>query len=187
MEPTRKHIPVSRQTESQAPSPKRPPPGVPIWVLLVLSGVLFVVCAGIWGYVSLTRPVLSDQPTAEAEFIVMTSAAGEAAENTPEPTLFMLGTATPVLTPTIPTGPSGQIQIGTLVQVTGTGSDGLRLRQTPSLAGEVNYLAIDFEVFRIQDGPIQADDFTWWSLVALDDSTRNGWAVENFLQVIQNP
>jgi hypothetical protein len=73
------------------------------------------------------------------------------------------------------------------VQITGTGGDGLRLRTEAGLGSEVRFLGLEDEVFLIQDGPQNADGYVWWYLVAPFDETRRGWAVSNFLQVVQNP
>ena len=66
----------------------------------------------------------------------------------------------------------------------GTGSGGLRLRETPSLAGKVLLVAGDNEVFSIQKGPQSADGYTWWYLQGLYDPSRKGWAVQNYLQAV---
>ena len=101
-------------------------------------------------------------------------------------------TPTPVLelTPTLsvpPSPPPGEIAVGALVQVSGTGGDGLRIRSEPGLSGEVLFLGIEAEVFRVDDGPEGVDDYTWWYLVAPYDESVGGWAVSNFLAVVQNP
>jgi hypothetical protein len=114
-------------------------------------------------------------------------------------TVIPLPTATPILptaTPTesatlAPTGlplpPPGNIAKDAYVQVTGTGGDGLRLRAGPGLDRDVRMLGVEDEVFLVQDGPQQADNFTWWFLVGPFDEARQGWAVANFLRVVQNP
>lgn len=101
-------------------------------------------------------------------------------------------TPTPVqeLTPTLsnlPSPPPGVIAIGAYVQVSGTGGDGLRLRSTPGLDGEVLLLGYEAEVFQVIDGPQPADGYTWWYLVAPYDEKVQGWAVANFLAVVPNP
>lgn len=102
-------------------------------------------------------------------------------------------TDTPLPTPTVeggeavPTPPPGEIAIGAFVQVVGTQGTGLRLRTEPGLNGEVRLLASEAEVFRVEQGPVQADGYTWWYLVGPFDQTRFGWAVANYLQAIQNP
>ena len=114
-------------------------------------------------------------------------------------TVIDLPTATPVLptaTPTevatppptgLPLPPPGDIAKDAYVQVTGTGGDGLRLRAGPGLDRDVRLLGVEDEVFLVQDGPQQADNFTWWFLVGPFDEARQGWAVANFLRVVQNP
>jgi len=85
-----------------------------------------------------------------------------------------------------PTGGMG-ISVGVLVQVSGTGMDGLRIRTDPGLQGQVKFVGIEAEVFQVKEGPKEADGYTWWFLVAPYDETLNGWAVGDYLQVIQNP
>ncbi len=77
--------------------------------------------------------------------------------------------------------------IGAYVQVTGTGGDGLRLRDRPGLDGNVLLVASEAEVFKLADGPVDMDGYVWWSLVGPFDETRRGWAAENYLVHIQNP
>jgi hypothetical protein len=114
-------------------------------------------------------------------------------------TVIDLPTATPILptsTPTevetpLPTGlplpPPGDIAKDAYVQVTGTGGDGLRLRVGPGLDRDVRLLGVEDEVFLVQDGPQQVDNYTWWYLVGPFDESRQGWAAANFLRVVQNP
>jgi hypothetical protein len=91
-------------------------------------------------------------------------------------------------TPEIPpTPPPGTIAIGAYVQVSGTGGDGLRIRNQAGLQSEVRFLAMEAEVFQVADGPLDVDSYTWWYIVAPYDQTRSGWAVSNYLAVIQNP
>jgi hypothetical protein len=77
--------------------------------------------------------------------------------------------------------------VGVLVQVSGTGLDGLRIRTDPSLQGQVKFVGIEAEVFQVKDGPRETDGYTWWFLVAPYDETLNGWAVGDYLQIIQSP
>lgn len=104
-------------------------------------------------------------------------------------------TVTPVVlmptveaSPTLPTGPAvGDIEIGVYVQILGTGGTGLRLRSEPGLNAQVLLVGSEAEVFRVQDGPREADGYTWWHLVGPFDEARNGWAVANYLTVVQGP
>ena len=116
-----------------------------------------------------------------------------------EITVISLPTTTPIIptsTPTevvtpeatgLPLPPPGDISVGAFVQVTGTGGDGLRLRAGPGLDRDVRLLGLEAEVFLVQDGPQQADGFTWWNLEGPFDESRRGWAVANYLRVVQNP
>ncbi len=103
-------------------------------------------------------------------------------------------TALPSPTPLPPTATAvpppisaGGFRQGDLVEISGTSGDGLRLRSDPSLAGSIIGLAGDNEVFRVQDGPVDADDYTWWFVVNPYDETRKGWAVANYLRPLQSP
>jgi hypothetical protein len=94
----------------------------------------------------------------------------------------------PGLTETAPPSPPpGVIAIGAYVQITGTSGTGLRFREQPSLQSPVLLLGAEAEVFRVEDGPRDADGYTWWYLVGPYDDTRRGWAVANYLEVVQEP
>ncbi|MCL4561118.1 MAG: hypothetical protein M1281_10940 [Chloroflexi bacterium] len=112
----------------------------------------------------------------------------------PAPTLTpVLPTPTSIITPTpgsttpIPPPANGSIAVGVYVQIKGTGGDGLRLRSDPGTNGVPRFLGAESEVFHVESGPRQADGFTWWFLVAPYDKNRSGWAVSNYLTIIQNP
>lgn len=113
----------------------------------------------------------------------------------PEITMIAAPTLTPkvndpTLTPT-PTAtsifflPEGVIGVGIYVQVTGTGGSGLRMRGEPGLNGPINFSAMDSEVFLVIDGPVTADEYTWWHLEAPYDRNRNGWSAADFLTPIK--
>ena len=93
--------------------------------------------------------------------------------------------ATP--TPTATPAPDAGFAVGRFVQVADTGGVGLRFRAEPGLSGKVLFLGLDSEVFRIEDGPAEADGYVWWYLVAPYDPTRAGWAAQDFLQPIETP
>jgi hypothetical protein len=48
-------------------------------------------------------------------------------------------------------------------------------------------LGLEGEVFLVQEGPEEVDGYSWWYLVGPFDETRRGWAVANFMAVVQNP
>ena len=73
------------------------------------------------------------------------------------------------------------------VQITGTSGSGLNIRSGAGVKYPPNFLANDAEVFLVKEGPIQADDFYWWYLVAPYDEKRNGWAASQYLTIVDNP
>jgi hypothetical protein len=81
--------------------------------------------------------------------------------------------------------PEGVIGIGGYVQVIGTGGAGLRMRAIPGLDGDIQFTALDSEVFLVIDGPVEADGYQWWHLEAPYDQTRNGWSAGDFLTPLQ--
>jgi len=98
----------------------------------------------------------------------------------------LLASATPPAE-ALPPPPAGVIAVGAYVQITGTGGDGLRLRIEPGLDGQIRLLGSEAEVFRVDEGPVELDGYTWWYLVGPFDETRHGWGVANFLASVQNP
>jgi len=74
---------------------------------------------------------------------------------------------------------------GIYVQISGTGGDGLRLRQQPGTGSEVMFMGYEAEVFKVMDGPKEQDGYIWWYLTAPYDESRSGWAASNFLTVIE--
>ncbi len=109
----------------------------------------------------------------------------------PVPTLTPAAAATPTLdpyasTPT-PTLSPGEFSIGSLVQITGTQGEGLRIRSDPGLSGGQLFLGFDTEAYTIMDGPRELDGYSWYYLSAINDQKRTGWAASNFLSPIINP
>ncbi len=106
----------------------------------------------------------------------------------PSPTDTPAPTLTPTPAPTVAATPATDPQagegfgVGDMVEVYGTGGDGLRLRASPALNASINVLGVENEVFQVSDGPVEADGFTWWYLVNLVDQRKNGWAVGGFLR-----
>jgi hypothetical protein len=86
-----------------------------------------------------------------------------------------------------PSPPAGEIAVNTTVKINGTGGDGLRLRADPSLDGRTRFLAMEAEVFLVEDGPQETEGYTWWFLVSPSNQEVRGWAVANYLEVVQSP
>ena len=90
----------------------------------------------------------------------------------------------PTHTPTAPPGVPKDFTVGELVQIFGTEGEGLRMRSNPNLAADVLLLALESEVFEVIDGPTAADGYTWWRLANPFDPSKQGWAVDQFLQTL---
>jgi hypothetical protein len=84
--------------------------------------------------------------------------------------------------PGVPTVLPGTIAAGMMVEVNGTGGDGLNLRDAPNTNGKVLFRVFEHELFRVVDGPQQSNGYTWWLLQGVIDSNRQGWGVENYLK-----
>lgn len=128
----------------------------------------------------LTRP--QPKPIAPATAVLAVIAAPTS--TLPAPTSQATESPTPTSAIRV-TPPPGVINKGDYVQITGTGGDGLRIRSDPGLNSQVNFIALEAEVFIAKDGPRQVDGYTWWYLVAPYEESRNGWAVSNYLRVVQ--
>ncbi len=105
----------------------------------------------------------------------------------PAPTqtnVVILPTDLPTATPEAPVIlPDGAIGINIYVKVTGTEGLGLRMRAGAGTGEDVNFMAMDDEVFKVVGGPEVSDGYTWWQLEAPLDQSRSGWAAENYLSV----
>jgi hypothetical protein len=151
---------------------------------VVLGGIIFAVCvfAILLGVLWSARA----QNTRTAPSTALLSVIEVPTITPPMP----VSTPTPSQTPTSEQQepiPMGDIKIGDYVQVTGTGGDGLRLHETAGVAGKVNYVATDAQVFKVKDGPIDADGYVWWELQDPYTDDVVGWGVANYLAVVQNP
>lgn len=106
----------------------------------------------------------------------------------PAPTHTPAATMTPTLDPfATPIIDETTIRIDGYVQITGTGTDGLRIRSAPGLNTETVFRGEESEVFLVKDGPQSVDGYIWWYLVAPYDDTRAGWAAADFLAVVPEP
>jgi hypothetical protein len=149
--------------------------GIVLIAMLLLTITLIVMFV-----IPLQSPQASSPPTAVLNVISASTA-------TPIPPT---STATLPPTPTMPLPPSpipGVIGVGAYVQVTGTGVDGLRIRDQPGLNSKTLFVAIEAEVFQVTDGPREVDGYTWWQLLSPSNQQHQGWAVANFLIAIEKP
>lgn len=115
-------------------------------------------------------------------------------------TVIPLPSATPTFTPTTPptqAPPQAETPLpeasgarpfspGQLVLISGTGGEGLRLREAPGLDSPVRLVALESEVFEVIEGPIPADGYHWWRLTNPYDRSKEGWAADLFLQGLES-
>ncbi len=146
----------------------------------VALGVLAML--GLGGVTAFMRGAGAALPAPEVTVIAFPSPAPPTATVIAPPAK---ATPTPAVTPPSAGGPA--MRVGDYVEVTGTGGEGLRLRDSPGIHAGVNLLAVDSEVFQIRQGPQDADGHTWYELVSPSDAGRSGWAVADFLQQSTSP
>jgi|LSQX01.2.fsa_nt_gb hypothetical protein len=126
-------------------------------------------------------------------------AANGAPNQTEEPVYNMTIFPAPTQTPTVfvptqlptPTSeapdilPEDAIGVGSFVKVVGTKGLGLNIRAAAGRGQNINFLAMDAEMFEVIDGPEVVDDLIWWKLEAPYDASRWGWAAEDYLERIK--
>jgi hypothetical protein len=156
-------------------------PGMNLNRLVVLGGVIIglgsagcLILAG-----ALTRPMRSGGTVPTPVFTVV-RLPSETPTKPPATETAVGPTVTPA--PSVPAGGGEGFAPGDLVEVSGTGGDGLRLRREPSLSAEIVVLGVESEVFSVIAGPTSADGYTWWQLVNPYDSAKEGWAVGSYLR-----
>ncbi len=152
-------------------------------VLVAIVSIANLFLCSTFMYILIIRPAV---PSADLtpDSAVLTIIPGPTSTPQPKPTLTLLPSAfSPTLTPA-----PGQISIGVYVQPA-TGGEGLRIHTAPSLNADLAFpsAAFDSEVFLVTKGPEYADGYTWWYLTASYDTSRAGWAVQDFLTVIPSP
>jgi hypothetical protein len=154
---------------------------------LISPGVIITaIVLGIGGIISLVLILNWNRPPRVPVGVVtaaLTIIPAPTVTNTPYPTQ-----TEPTRNPDEPPAPpEGELGVGDFVKISGTGGAGLRLRSQPGLDYQPRFLGVEDEVFQIENGPQDSDGYTWWYLVAPFDTERNGWAVSNYLQVLQEP
>lgn len=120
-------------------------------------------------------------PLPELTVIPLPSATATA---TPAPTSTPMPTA--IETPVDELGGPRDFAAGQLVLISGTGGEGLRLREAPGLESAVRLVALESEVFEVVDGPVPSDGFNWWLLINPYDRGKEGWAADLYLQRLES-
>ena len=153
-------------------------PSVILGAVILAAVLLCLAISLLW--ITRPGPLPAQPPTAVLNVILAPT--NTVVMNTPTPS------NEPQTTRLVPPPQGGEaISVGAYVQISGTGGDGLRLRSEPSLQGDVKFLALEAEVFLVENGPRLNDEYTWWLLTAPYDASIQGWAVANYLLVVQNP
>ncbi len=148
-------------------------------VLIAMVVLASLLLCGSLVYILVMRPAAASVPNLTSATSVLTIIPAPSSTPLPLP---------PTLTPIPPTpAPSstpapGQIAIGVYVQPA-TGGVGLRVHTQPALNAAF-FSAFDSEAFLVTKGPEQADGYTWWYLTATYDTSRAGWAVQDYLKAI---
>jgi hypothetical protein len=151
-------------------------------VLIAMLVIAALLLCGSLAYILIMRPAAASSANLAASTSALTIIPAPTSTSRPLP---------PTLTPFPPTpGPTattapGQIAIGVYVQPS-TGGAGLRVHTSPGLSADF-FSAFDSEVFLVTKGPETADGYTWWYLTASYDTTRAGWAAQDFLSVVPSP
>lgn len=151
------------------------------WVIIGAIAIGVILFVTLLIILLVTRPFSAPEsiPTAAITLVSVPT-------TTSIPTNEPLESETQTLSPAVTSQP-GEIYPGAIVKITGTGGDGLRLRLEPSLESEILWIGEEAEILSVQDGPVEADGFTWWLLESSADNTRQGWAVSDYLVVVDTP
>lgn len=175
---------------------------LPWWSLVIMVVIVGAVAFGLMMVVSgLSEPyvpgdqapvvrVLTAQPTLSQDF-----APGGVSGGADQPAYGTYPTAIPQAQPSAtadlptpipsPTLPAGEFTIGTIVRVVGVDTSGLNVRSSPGLVSTARFLAYDDDVFVLVDGPQTTDGLEWWRIEDPDDTNRFGWAVRNYLTIVE--
>ena len=151
-------------------------------VLMAMMAIAVIMLCSSLAYILVMRPAAAANPDQAAATSALTII--PAPTSTPRPLPPTLTPIPPTPAPSATPGP-GQIAIGVYVQPS-TGGAGLRIHTQPGLTADF-FSAFDSEVFLVTKGPQQADGHTWWYLTASYDTTRAGWAAQDYLSVIPTP
>jgi hypothetical protein len=152
------------------------------WAFIGLfAGLILLVVLIAVGLFTRTPAATVAQPEPDLTVVPLPSVTPTVAHPSATPTA--LWTATPVPPPQL----EGSYASGDLVQIFGTGGDGLRLRNQPGLNSTIAFLGVENEVFEVRSGPNESDGYEWWYLVNPYSTDKAGWAVGNYLRRVDAP
>ncbi len=156
----------------------------PIIIWLLGGGLAGVIITGIVLAVGIFTRGSQSATIETTPVLVVLLAPTTTPSSTPPPTVEI--TVEEPTSTSIPLEP-GAIYQGQLVEIYGTGGDGLRLRVQPGLDARIAFLGVESEVFEVQGGPENADGYEWWFLRNPYNSEKTGWAVSIYLRSISSP
>ena len=85
---------------------------------------------------------------------------------------------------TISTSIPGVFTVGYKVRIVNTEGDGLRIRIEPGLGNSPIFLGTEGEEFIIVSGPNISDNEVWWFIEGITDTSKKGWAAQDYLMII---
>lgn len=153
-----------------------------VWVFAFVAGGLLFALFTFWGlYLLQGRGGAAPGPTPTA--VIWT------ATPSPIPAATLTPTEAPAQeepSPTMPP-PPGDILIGGYVEVSGTGGQGLSLRQGPGANYARMDVAAEGEVFVVVEGPQTAAGAPWWRIRDPENEERFWWAIGSYLNPVPRP
>lgn len=87
--------------------------------------------------------------------------------------------------PTEPGEGNGEagIYLGATVEIANTDGAGVNVRSEPTTGSEVLTVFLDGTQVQVIDGPVEAEEFTWWQITG--NEVEAGWIVSDYLLVIE--
>lgn len=134
---------------------------------MLLGGIILTILGGVWLFARNPSEPEGPQPTA----VVRTT--------TPTPVPTAAPTPAPALI--LP----GSMEVGTRVEVIGTGGVGVSIRAEAHTNGERLGVADEGDTLLIVGGPEEADGYTWWFLRDESNAALKGWAVSDYLSPVE--
>jgi hypothetical protein len=150
------------------------------WV--ILGAIVVAILLVGYGMLGLSGFTYQKATTGQATAFLTVIPAGPIPTVVDSSSLFITPTAT--VDPSL--GDLGGIQVNAYVQISGTGGDGLNIRESPGKNTKALFVAAESEVFLVIGGPVNQDDIIWWQLSTPYDASRQGWAAADYLVLIKD-
>lgn len=154
---------------------------LPWWSLLVLVGV--VALAALLALAGANLLGGQFAPGGETPIVIVITATPTPLPSPTPPPTHPLPTDVPGATAP-PEGEPLEPFVGATVQVL---AEQLNIREGPGLGFEPQFLAPQGSRFRVIGGPQEADNYVWWQVQYLDNPDQQGWAAQEFLEVVAEP